>query len=132
MNPNGTPLPNLILTPGPPVPSQFVNQIANIDPQVMSPNRAPVPGTPAVQQILPPPPPAPPLSGGRSAPYPAGRVPITPPAIAGGGVIPAVQVPVVGETESYDFMDIREPDNPMAITELVAHLTSSSGANLRQ
>eukprot|EP00971_Amphidinium_carterae_P296563 5891254-Amphidinium_carterae.1 len=29
-------------------------------------------------------------------------------------------------------MDIGEPDNSMAITELVAHLTSSSGATLRQ
>eukprot|EP00971_Amphidinium_carterae_P125810 2492334-Amphidinium_carterae.1 len=131
MNANGTPLPNLSLNPGPPVTSQFQPQITNSDSTGYAPNVTPVPGTPAVQQMLPPPPPPP--QSGRSAPYPTGRVPVTPPAIAGGGN-PAVQVPVGDETESDDFMDIgdSEPDNPLAITELVAHLTSSSGATLRQ
>eukprot|EP00975_Prorocentrum_lima_P049117 10279835-Prorocentrum_lima.AAC.1 len=94
----------------------------------MSPNGTPVPGTPAVQQMLPPPPP---LSG-RSAPYPLntpGRIPVTPPAIA--GMPMAGQVPV-GDTESDDFMDIGEPDNPMAITELVTHLTETSNTTRRQ
>eukprot|EP00971_Amphidinium_carterae_P057994 1146991-Amphidinium_carterae.2 len=81
MNPNDTPLPQLILQPGPPVPPQFVNQIANADQQVMSPNGTPVAGTPAVPQMMPPlAPPPPPPSSGRS-------VPVTPPAIA--GMIPA-------------------------------------------
>eukprot|EP00971_Amphidinium_carterae_P213800 4242895-Amphidinium_carterae.1 len=33
MNPSGTPLPNLILQPGPPVTPQYGHQIANIDSQ---------------------------------------------------------------------------------------------------
>eukprot|EP00971_Amphidinium_carterae_P269234 5341135-Amphidinium_carterae.1 len=79
--------------------------------------------------MLPPLSPPPPPSG-RSASHPTGRVPVTPPAIAGGN--PAVQIPVGGNTESDDFMDIGEPDNPMAITELVAHLTATSNTTLRQ
>eukprot|EP00971_Amphidinium_carterae_P112765 2233186-Amphidinium_carterae.1 len=62
--------------------------------------------------MLPPPTPQHPLSGGRSALHPTGRVPVTPPAIAGLGVIPAAQPLVVGDAESDDFMDIGEPDNP--------------------
>eukprot|EP00971_Amphidinium_carterae_P141371 2801138-Amphidinium_carterae.1 len=90
----------------------------------------PPPGTPMVQQMLPPPPTPPPLSG-RSGPYDhgpggPGRIPVTPPAIA--GMAPAVQVPVGGDAESDDFVGIGEPDNPVAISELVAHLTQSSGA----
>eukprot|EP00971_Amphidinium_carterae_P202760 4023669-Amphidinium_carterae.1 len=66
--------------------------------------------------------------------HPLGRIPVTPPAIAGlGGLpLPVSHPPVGGDTESDDFMDVGEPDNPNAITELVAHLTSSSGATLRQ
>eukprot|EP00971_Amphidinium_carterae_P130662 2588367-Amphidinium_carterae.1 len=87
----------------------------------------PPPGTPVVQQMLPPPPPP----SGRSGPYTngpggPGRIPATPPAIA--GMVPAVQVPVGGDAASDDYMDIGEPDNPVAISELVAHLTQSSGA----
>eukprot|EP00971_Amphidinium_carterae_P066283 1312736-Amphidinium_carterae.1 len=43
----------------------------------------------------------------------------------------AGQVPV-GDTESDDIMDIGEPDNPMAITELVAHLREMSSSTRRQ
>eukprot|EP00971_Amphidinium_carterae_P140718 2788556-Amphidinium_carterae.2 len=50
------------------------------------PNITQGPGTPAVQQMLPPPPPPPP--SGRNGPYNygkavPGRIPVTPPAIAG-------------------------------------------------
>eukprot|EP00971_Amphidinium_carterae_P051085 1005827-Amphidinium_carterae.1 len=57
----------------------------------MSPRVTPVPGTPAVQQMLPPPAPQYPQSGRGSALYPTGRIPVTPPAIAGLGGLPAPQ-----------------------------------------
>eukprot|EP00971_Amphidinium_carterae_P058678 1160403-Amphidinium_carterae.1 len=66
-----------------------------------------------------PPPPAPPLSGRGAArgPYGVpGRIPVTPPAIAGLPPVPpaeAAMVPV-----GPDDMDLGEPDNPMAIAEL--------------
>eukprot|EP00971_Amphidinium_carterae_P191490 3799803-Amphidinium_carterae.3 len=77
----------------------------------MNPRGTQVPGTPQ-QQILP----APPLSG-RSAPCPLtmnapGRVPVTPPAIAGPAV--AGQLPV-GDNESDDFMDTGERDKPLGV-----------------
>eukprot|EP00971_Amphidinium_carterae_P005055 101246-Amphidinium_carterae.1 len=56
MNPNGTPLPPLILQPGPPVNLQSLTQNAQNVQQVMSPNPNQGPGTPAVQQMLMPPP----------------------------------------------------------------------------
>eukprot|EP00971_Amphidinium_carterae_P124793 2471993-Amphidinium_carterae.1 len=66
--------------------------------------------------MLPPPTPQHPLSGaGRAmALHPLGRIPVTPPAIAGlGGLpLPASHPPIGGDAESDDFMDIGEPDNP--------------------
>eukprot|EP00971_Amphidinium_carterae_P086715 1716002-Amphidinium_carterae.1 len=114
MNPNGTPLPPLILQPGSPVNSQLIAQNAQNRSTGYEPNITqgpgtpavqqmlmPPPGTPAVQQMLPPPPPPPPPSG-RSGPYNhgpggPGRIPVTPPAIA--GMVPAEQVPVGGDAE---------------------------------
>eukprot|EP00971_Amphidinium_carterae_P208774 4142122-Amphidinium_carterae.1 len=66
-----------------------------------------------------PPPPAPPLSGrgvGRGPYGLPGRVPVTPPAIAGLPPAPADQAALV--PVEPDDMDLGEPDNPMAIAEL--------------
>eukprot|EP00971_Amphidinium_carterae_P147301 2919142-Amphidinium_carterae.1 len=95
MNANGTPLPPLIRNPGPSVPAHLVAQ------NVLSISTG---YEPNITQGL-----------GRSGPYNhgpggPGRIPVTPPAMA--GLVPAVQVPVGGDAESDDFMDIGEPDNP--------------------
>eukprot|EP00971_Amphidinium_carterae_P009295 183357-Amphidinium_carterae.1 len=82
------------------------------------------------------PPPAPPLSGGGvgRGPYGVpGRVPVTPPAIA--GMLPPPPAPPAEAAmvlADQDDMDLGEPDNPMAIAELVEHLTETSTTTLRR
>eukprot|EP00971_Amphidinium_carterae_P137971 2734594-Amphidinium_carterae.1 len=113
----GTP-PPLILTPGGPLPVS-VTQNQLLDSTGYEPNQLgtqPPGGTPAL-------PPLPHSGGGdRRGPYGpiAGRVPITPPGIAGAVL------------HDHDDMDVGEPDNPMAIAELVEHLTETSTTTLRR
>eukprot|EP00971_Amphidinium_carterae_P140702 2788423-Amphidinium_carterae.5 len=95
--------------------------------------------TPGVKAALMPPPPAPPLSGrgDRRGPYGLpGRVPVTPPAIASMAPPPppanAAMVP--GDADDMDLGEPESllPDNPMAIAELVEHLTETSTTTLRR